>query len=78
MDLHTDNPVPLRRFTLMPTQINRVCEPAPAPERDATSELASEGTDAATEYKAPAQAKQETTFRRSGVQTLRHKRRRAR
>jgi hypothetical protein len=42
MDLHTDNPVPLRRFTLMPTQINHVREPAPVPERDATSERASE------------------------------------
>ncbi len=40
MDLHTDNPVPLRRFTLMPTQTNHVCQPAPAPERYATSERA--------------------------------------
>jgi len=69
MDLHTDNPVRLRRFALMPTQTNHVCEPAPAPERDATSERASENTDAAAEDEAPAQAMQETTFRRSDAQT---------
>jgi hypothetical protein len=72
MDLHTDNPVPLRRFTLMPTQINPVCEPAPAPERDATSERASESTDAATEDAAPAQANagdDVQALRRSDAQT---------
>jgi hypothetical protein len=72
MDLHTDNPVPLRRFTLMPTQINHVCEPAPAPERDATSERAR----AQTQQQKLKLLRRQSRRRRSGAQAFRRSDRR--
>jgi hypothetical protein len=71
-DSHTDNPVPLRRFTLMHTQTNHVCEPAPAPERDATSERAR----AQTQEQRTKLMRRHSRRRRSGAQAFRRSDRR--